>query len=418
MPRIRSIHPGLFTDEAYMALSPYAMAAWPGVWIQADDQGVFEWKPLTLKARLLPAASVDMIALLAEYEAQGLVRRFEADGHSYAAIRNFRRYQRPVKPNSLHPLPDDLRVFVGLPPPRAVADRAPSGRQPITNQSPTGSQPVRNRLTTGMQKSPQREEVRDKREDGGGRNPKTHTAEHRPAPACEASPRVCVKDFNFEEKPPPSGIAELEAIWPNSRGQAFVAAAYRGARHKADADTIQAGALAYVERNRERYKTGTEMARFTKELAAWLREERWTDEAAEPADAFAGVTSPIDEWRSDMRWYVRRVQEKPETAWHEGVWGPAPGDPDCRVPAQVLAEFGLPPTPPQPPPPTPEDIARVSRMMAEVRAPWSSKARAPRNVVEPVRWVEETPEERAEFEAMKAAALAELRADMGAAAAP
>ncbi len=41
MARIRSIHPGLFTDEAFMALSLLARVVLPGLWTECDDQGVF-----------------------------------------------------------------------------------------------------------------------------------------------------------------------------------------------------------------------------------------------------------------------------------------------------------------------------------------------------------------------------------------
>lgn len=142
MARIRSIHPGLFTDEDYMSLTPYAMAAWPGMWVEADDNGVFEWKPLTLKARLLPCAPVDMVQIIGEYEACGMVRRFDVEGKTYGAIRNFRKFQRPEKPKSWHPLPDDMRSHVGL---------SEHHRQPIPDQSPTAPR-----------KSPQME-------DGGGK---------------------------------------------------------------------------------------------------------------------------------------------------------------------------------------------------------------------------------------------------------
>lgn len=139
MARIRSIHPSLFTDEDYMSLSPFAMAAWPGIWVEADDNGVFEWKPLTLKARLLPCAAIEMGDILAEYEGRGMVRRFSANGKDYGAIRNFRKFQRPEKPKAWHPLPDNLRLFVALP---------PTDPQPVADQSPTAPR-----------KSPQMEDV-------------------------------------------------------------------------------------------------------------------------------------------------------------------------------------------------------------------------------------------------------------------
>lgn len=156
MARIRSIHPGLFTDEDYMSLSAYGMAAWPGLWVEADDNGIFEWKPLTLKARLLPCAQVDMADILDGYLTRGMIRRFEVDGRGYGAIRNFRKFQRPEKPKAWHPIPDDMRSFVGL---------SPTAPQQFAEQSPT---PTR--------KSPQME-------DGGGRMEKKEARANAPPDA-------------------------------------------------------------------------------------------------------------------------------------------------------------------------------------------------------------------------------------------
>lgn len=114
MARIRSVHPGLFTDETFMAASPHARLLMIGLWTEADDQGVFEWKPLTLKARLLPVDTVDLVALLSEIEGSGVIQQFDHEGKAYGAIRNFRKFQRPQKPNPIHPLPDHLRGYVGL----------------------------------------------------------------------------------------------------------------------------------------------------------------------------------------------------------------------------------------------------------------------------------------------------------------
>ena len=95
MARIRSVHPGLFTDEAFMTASPLARLLIIGIWCEAHDDGVFEWKPLTLKVRLMPADSVEVAPLLAELEALGFVRRFQAGGRPYGVVRNFQKYQRP-----------------------------------------------------------------------------------------------------------------------------------------------------------------------------------------------------------------------------------------------------------------------------------------------------------------------------------
>lgn len=113
MARIRSIHPGLLTDEAFMALGHAAFRLYMGLLMEADDQGVFEWKPITLKARILPAHNEDVIALLAELTVAGCIRQHSANGKVYGAIRNFMKWQRPRRPTYLHPLAADIAAFVG-----------------------------------------------------------------------------------------------------------------------------------------------------------------------------------------------------------------------------------------------------------------------------------------------------------------
>lgn len=149
MARIRSIHPGLFTDEAFMSASAYARLLLMGIWCEAADDGVFHWKPLTLKARIFPVDAVDIAALLSELEGLSFIRRFDAGGKAFGAIRNFRKYQRPKKPTSSGVLPPEFETYVGL--------------------SGDGSGEEGNQGGTGGGKSQQREEGGGKREDEEGK---------------------------------------------------------------------------------------------------------------------------------------------------------------------------------------------------------------------------------------------------------
>lgn len=114
MSRIRSIHPGFFTDEDLVGVSMAARLLFLGLGVEADDKGAFEWKPLTLKMRLFPVDNVDIAELLAELVAVNAIRPYEIDGRKYGAIRNFRRHQKPKTPNDIHPMADDFRNYVGL----------------------------------------------------------------------------------------------------------------------------------------------------------------------------------------------------------------------------------------------------------------------------------------------------------------
>lgn len=135
MARIRSVHPGIWTDEAFMQISAMARLLIIGIWTEAFDDGVFEWKPIVLKARLFPADTCDVPALLAELESANIVRQVERGGKAYGLVRNFCKFQRPKKPNSSGvKLPED-DAFTG-----PVTDADERERKPVPNQSRTGSE--------------------------------------------------------------------------------------------------------------------------------------------------------------------------------------------------------------------------------------------------------------------------------------
>lgn len=114
MARIRSLHPGFASDEVLVTVSIEARLFFILLWTECDDQGLFEWKPVTLKMRLFPADNVDVSAFLGELESVDAIRPYEIDGRKYGAVRNFRKHQRPKYPNSVHPMRDDFRSYVGL----------------------------------------------------------------------------------------------------------------------------------------------------------------------------------------------------------------------------------------------------------------------------------------------------------------
>lgn len=114
MARIRSIHPGIASDEAYMMMSMAAKAAWPVLWTECDDHGVFEWKPVVLKARIFPADNVDFGVILQEWVTLNAVRCFEHEGKTYGIVRNFCAYQRPKNPSYRYPFPEAVRQFAGV----------------------------------------------------------------------------------------------------------------------------------------------------------------------------------------------------------------------------------------------------------------------------------------------------------------
>lgn len=147
MSRIRSIHPGLWTDERFVVASPMARLLFMGIWNECDDLGSFEWSPLKLKMRLLPADAVDASALLEEIESSGSIMRYTVGDKTYGAVRNFCQYQRPKKPVSHHPQTEAVRAFVNVEA-RTIRD----GGEPVGNQSGTDGEKPRQMKDEGGDK--------------------------------------------------------------------------------------------------------------------------------------------------------------------------------------------------------------------------------------------------------------------------
>ena len=145
MARIRSIHPGVMTDEQHVSVSRDARLFAIYLWTECDDKGVFEWKPLQLKIRIFPADDVDVQSLLEELEQANIIKSYEIDGRKYAAFRNFRKFQRPKTPNDIHPMPDDFRKYVGI------------------------EKPSSDKIGTVSESFPQKGEKSPQMEDGGGK---------------------------------------------------------------------------------------------------------------------------------------------------------------------------------------------------------------------------------------------------------
>lgn len=114
MSRIRSVHPGLFSDPEFVQVTMAARMALIGLWTEADDHGVFEWKPLALKMRIFPGDAVDMAALMTELVSADRIRQVEIEGKAYGICRKFCTYQRPKNPSYRWTFSPAWAEFVGI----------------------------------------------------------------------------------------------------------------------------------------------------------------------------------------------------------------------------------------------------------------------------------------------------------------
>lgn len=155
MPRIRSVHPGLFTDEAFVSLSDAAQILLIGLWTECDDQGAFEWKPLTLRMRLRQNRDGPVEPLLAEMEALNCIMSYEHKGRKLGLVRNFRKWQRPKRPNKVYFVPPEFGTYT-LPAGNS-SEPEHDEQDDVPNSPPLEATSV-----------PPKAELAPQREDGGG----------------------------------------------------------------------------------------------------------------------------------------------------------------------------------------------------------------------------------------------------------
>lgn len=113
MSRIRTIKPEFFRHEGLQDIEvanpgSYVMLVFAGLWLVADREGRFEWRPRRLKLDVLPFLDFDMERTLNILDDSGLVLKYEHSGETYGAIMSWDRHQivgRDEPPSEI-PAPD------------------------------------------------------------------------------------------------------------------------------------------------------------------------------------------------------------------------------------------------------------------------------------------------------------------------
>jgi hypothetical protein len=317
MARIRSIHPGLFTDEAIVVLSPMARFLFIGILTECDDGGIFEWKPISLKMRLLPADNVDMAALLSELADANVVRRYCAEGREYGAVRNFCRFQRPKKPKLTHPMPAELRTYVAS----DAASSEPEDDEGGPSSPPTPRQPKR---------VPQKSENAPQMEDGGG----SRRRESNPEPAAPLDPApaaAAAKRREFTTDGPTDEFRETQAACIAALGDIAPADAHFGPM------------MLLVDRGFPLRSVVTVLRSFAAKpprnpVKTW---SLWAQKVSEHlASAPKGEPPARTVLIRDVEVPEYRVKANVDRFYVDGVWpelwGPPPGAFGCCIPSRFL----------------------------------------------------------------------------------
>jgi len=114
MARIRTIKPEFFEDEALAKLTAHERLLFIGTWLLADKNGVLEYRPEWIKAKVFPyenGETVDVSRMLPRLVSGGYLVRYRVDGREYLAVRNFSKHQRitgkEAQGEGRYPLPPD-----------------------------------------------------------------------------------------------------------------------------------------------------------------------------------------------------------------------------------------------------------------------------------------------------------------------
>ncbi len=301
MARIRSVHPGLWTDERFVSVSAAARLLFIGLWNECDDDGCFVWSPLKLKMRLLPADPVDATALLDELVASGMVGRFTVEGREIGAVRNFRKFQKPERPTPGMALTDEVRAFVALSESKGTRSDRPFPS--FDGDSPKG----RRRITDGSSKSGPDGEGEGKGKEAS--KPREEANGHDPSEVF----REQIRD----------AFQEVGSITPNLRHADVWLA--RGL----DPDLC----LAVI---RSRLALGSRPAslRYFDDAIA---EEQAKGKPPPKRSPKPDLTP--EEHETAIRYLMQRFVENP------GIWppkrGPRPDEPGCQIAPHILHEFGF-----------------------------------------------------------------------------
>jgi hypothetical protein len=104
MPRIRTIKPQFWLDENLGTISRDARLLYIGLWNLADDTGIFQWRPMQIKAQIFPydtdITSDDISRWLENLTDTGDVEQFEFNGKSYGQINSFLEHQDIKNPST------------------------------------------------------------------------------------------------------------------------------------------------------------------------------------------------------------------------------------------------------------------------------------------------------------------------------
>lgn len=325
MARIRTIKPEFWTSEQVMECSPLARLLFIGLWNFCDDAGRMAMSPKRIKAQIFPSddiTSANVLGLLQELSANELIRFYVVDGKEFLLVTGWRhqRIDKPQKPQT--PEPPDLHSPNG--PGTFDVGREKEGKR-IGDSPGSGGSPPCGPAAPPAREAPIPSEAASAVEPARAE-----------APAAAAPPWNSRETFDRIER-------RCREVLPRDWVQdPVVGPMVRLAADGVALETeIVPALLDLAASRRTPIRTWSMLANVVAARVTAQRQARTAQGLApipatppDPAELVdLGVSGRHPE--AFLRSVIDRFRRDPGT-WIEGVFGPPPGQPGCRIPPRLL----------------------------------------------------------------------------------
>jgi hypothetical protein len=91
--RIRTVKPEFWSDEKVMDVSFPSRLLFIGLWNFCDREGRMVYSPKRIKAQIFPGDTVEIVPLIEELQAVGLVTVYECSNAKILSVPNFGKHQ-------------------------------------------------------------------------------------------------------------------------------------------------------------------------------------------------------------------------------------------------------------------------------------------------------------------------------------
>lgn len=337
MARIRTLKPEFCSSEQVADCSPNARLLFVCMWCFCDDAGIHQDSPKRLKMEVFPSddfTAADVSAMVDELVVAGLLERYMVRDASYLRVTGWRKHQKIDQPNYRHPSPDGT---------------VPTGKPRRGSENSTNVQQGNGEHSTNHddERSPNAHRASDERSppEGNGMERKGIKEKTIPQPPSESAlpATPCAETTRREGKNSTMDAIDRirDRVWrqqgltPDQIGTKHASTSREGVdRAKGWLGLMpETEVLAEIDRA---YQHAEDGGKPIKEPWSYL-DAVMASAANRKAGAAKGAANEPHPDAERSTWRARVKGWKTSGWWMDG-WGPMPGEPGNKAPADVLAE--------------------------------------------------------------------------------